>query len=144
MIHNSYRDHISGVVNNFTSQTRLVESSTFKAPDSQCLHFSLGMQTLVPTDGSPMPPHLRPELEKMLRRLFRAFGSQIVESIREEAKNGGETEMEGRSMKQLVAVNPLPVIGYPVIKCSVAQSFPEVSDLIESWGSLTKDKSQIC
>ena len=76
-------------MNNFTSQTRLVESSTFKAPDSQYLHFSLGMQTLVPTDGSPMPPHLRPELEKMLRRLFRALG------IREKrAKNGGDGEME--------------------------------------------------
>ena len=35
-------------------------------------------QTLVPTDGSPMPPHLRPELEKMLRRLFRVYAHAYV------------------------------------------------------------------
>ena len=34
MIHNSYKDHITGPMNNFTSQNRLVEFSTFKAPDS--------------------------------------------------------------------------------------------------------------
>jgi hypothetical protein len=34
---------------------------------------TLVAQSLIPTDGSPMPRHLRGELETMLRRLFRAW-----------------------------------------------------------------------
>lgn len=40
-------------------------TSTF---DRHVLH-----EALIPTDGSPMPRHLRGELETMLRRLFRAW-----------------------------------------------------------------------
>lgn len=48
---------------------------------------SLLDEALVPRDGSAMPPHLRPTLSTMLRRLFRVYAHACAAGFGE--KNGG-------------------------------------------------------
>ena len=46
------------------------------------------LEALIPVDGSPMPRHLRPELQTMLRRLFRVYAHAWLGA----GERGGERE----------------------------------------------------
>eukprot|EP00435_Cladocopium_sp_Y103_P005864 s1628_g1.t3 len=50
-------------------------------------------ESLIPTDGSPMPRHLRPELETMLRRLFRVYAHAYIHHFRTIQDCGAEAHV---------------------------------------------------
>ncbi|CAL1142520.1 unnamed protein product [Cladocopium goreaui] len=50
-------------------------------------------QSLIPTDGSPMPRHLRGELETMLRRLFRVYAHAYIHHFRTIQECGAEAHV---------------------------------------------------
>ena len=52
---------------------------------------SLVDEALLPRDGSPMPPHLRPTLSTMLRRLFRVYAHACAKPLRPTELGGTST-----------------------------------------------------